>query len=146
MRIGVPKEIKTQEFRVGMTPSGVATLVARGHQVTVEQNAGQGSAIPDEAYIKAGAKIAATKEQIWGENDMVVNPCVKKHLTNMRASGSDFAIKLTPPREMTLEASIEWIEDDELIEVTPKSVRLRKRILDHSQRKVSEKRAVTVEE
>jgi GTP-binding protein len=80
------------------------------------------------------------------ENDMVVNPCVKKHLTNMRASGSDFAIKLTPPREMTLEASIEWIEDDELIEVTPKSVRLRKRILDHSMRKVSEKRAVTVEE
>ena len=72
MRIGVPKEIKTQEFRVGMTPSGVATLVARGHQVTVEQNAGQGSAIPDEAYIKAGAKIAATKEQIWGENDMPV--------------------------------------------------------------------------
>jgi GTP-binding protein len=80
------------------------------------------------------------------ENDMVVNPCVKKHLTNMRASGSDFAIKLTPPRDMTLEAAIEWIEDDELIEVTPKSIRLRKRILDHSMRKVSEKRAVTVEE
>jgi GTP-binding protein len=80
------------------------------------------------------------------ENDMIVNPCVKKHLTNMRASGSDFAIKLTPPREMSLEAAIEWIEDDELIEVTPKSIRLRKRILDHSQRKVSEKRAVTVED
>jgi GTP-binding protein len=80
------------------------------------------------------------------ENDMIVNPCVKKHLTNMRASGSDFAIKLTPPREMSLEAAIEWIDDDELIEVTPKSVRLRKRILDHSQRKVSEKRAVAVEE
>jgi GTP-binding protein len=80
------------------------------------------------------------------ENDMVVNPCVKKHLTNMRASGSDFAIKLTPPRDMNLEAAIEWIEDDELIEVTPKSIRLRKRILDHSQRKVSEKRAVTVED
>ena len=72
MRIGVPKEIKTQEFRVGMTPSGVATLVARGHQVSVEQNAGAGSAIPDEAYVKAGAKIVPTKEQIWGDNDMVV--------------------------------------------------------------------------
>jgi len=80
------------------------------------------------------------------ENDMVVNPCVKKHLTNMRASGSDFAIKLTPPRDMTLEAAIEWIEDDELIEVTPKSIRLRKRILDHSMRKVSEKRPVVVED
>lgn len=79
------------------------------------------------------------------ENDLIVNPCVKKHLTNMRASGSDFAIKLTPPRPMPLEAAIEWIEDDELVEVTPKSIRLRKRILDHSQRKVSEKRGATVE-
>ncbi len=74
------------------------------------------------------------------ENDMVVNPCVKKHLTNMRASTSDLAIKLTPPREMTLEAAIEWIEDDELVEVTPRSIRLRKRVLDHSQRKVHSKR------
>ena len=59
MRIGVPKEIKTQEFRVGMTPAGVAILVARGHTVLVEQGAGVGSAIPDEAYVKAGAKIVA---------------------------------------------------------------------------------------
>jgi GTP-binding protein len=80
------------------------------------------------------------------ENDLVVNPCVKKHLTNMRASGSDFAIKLTPPRPMPLEAAIGWIEEDELVEVTPKSVRLRKKILDHSQRRVSEKRLVVVEE
>lgn len=71
MRIGVPKEIKTQEFRVGMTPSGVATLVQRGHKVFVEQNAGVGSAIPDEAYVKAGATIVPTKEEIWG-CDMVV--------------------------------------------------------------------------
>ena len=69
------------------------------------------------------------------ENDMVVNPCVKKHLTNMRASNSDMAIKLTPPREMPLELAIEWIGDDELVEVTPRSIRLRKRVLDHSQRK-----------
>ena len=72
MRIGVPKEIKTQEFRVGMTPSGVATLTARGHTVLVEQGAGGGSAIPDEAYVKAGAKIVATREEVWGEADMVV--------------------------------------------------------------------------
>ena len=70
------------------------------------------------------------------ENDMIVNPCVKKHLTNMRASNSDMAIKLTPPREMPLEAAIEWIGEDELVEVTPRSIRLRKRVLDHSQRKV----------
>jgi alanine dehydrogenase len=72
MRIGVPKEIKTQEFRVGMTPAGVATLVARGHSVLVEQNAGGGSAIPDEAYVKAGAKIVASREEVWGGSDMVV--------------------------------------------------------------------------
>jgi alanine dehydrogenase len=72
MRIGVPKEIKTQEFRVGMTPSGVATLTARGHQILVEQNAGVGSSIPDEAFVKAGATIVATKEEVWGQADMVV--------------------------------------------------------------------------
>ncbi len=71
MRIGVPKEIKTQEFRVGMTPAGVAILVARGHTVLIEQGAGGGSAIPDEAYVSAGAKIVKTKEEIWAA-DMVV--------------------------------------------------------------------------
>jgi alanine dehydrogenase len=72
MRIGVPKEIKTQEFRVGMTPAGVATLVQRGHTVLVETGAGLGSSIPDEAYVKAGATMVATKEEIWGGVDMVV--------------------------------------------------------------------------
>ncbi len=72
MRIGVPKEIKTQEFRVGMTPSGVATLTARGHQILVEQGAGIGSSILDEAFIKAGATIVSSKEEVWGQADMVV--------------------------------------------------------------------------
>lgn len=72
MRIGIPKEVKTQEFRVGMTPSGVATLTARGHRVLVEQGAGAGSAIPDEMYVKAGAHIAASQSEVWGESDMVV--------------------------------------------------------------------------
>jgi alanine dehydrogenase len=72
MRIGVPKEIKTQEFRVGMTPAGVATLTQRGHTVLVEQGAGNGSAIPDEAYVNAGAKIIATREEVWGQADMIV--------------------------------------------------------------------------
>jgi hypothetical protein len=72
MRIGVPKEIKTQEFRVGMTPAGVAILVARGHTVLIEQSAGVGSSIPDEAYVKAGAKIVATRDEVWGGSDMIV--------------------------------------------------------------------------
>lgn len=72
MRIGIPKEIKTQEFRVGMTPAGVATVVARGHRVIVEQGAGAGSAIGDEMYVKAGAHIAATRDEVWGESDLIV--------------------------------------------------------------------------
>ncbi|MBI3392103.1 MAG: translational GTPase TypA [Nitrospirae bacterium] len=62
-------------------------------------------------------------------NDLRVNPCKTKHLTNIRAAGSDEAIRLTPPREKTLERAIEFIADDELVEVTPKSIRLRKRDL-----------------
>jgi len=69
------------------------------------------------------------------EGDMVVQPCEKKHLTNMRASTSDQAIRLTPPRELNIEQGIEWINDDELLEVTPAAVRVRKRTLDHSKRK-----------
>jgi GTP-binding protein len=73
------------------------------------------------------------------EGDMVIQPCEKKHLTNMRASTSDMAIKLTQPRELNIEQAIEWINDDELVEVTPAAVRVRKRILDHSKRKSSQR-------
>jgi GTP-binding protein len=79
------------------------------------------------------------------ENDMVVQVCRKKHLTNMRASGSDIAVQLTPPRPMTLEQCLEWIDDDELVEVTPESIRIRKRILDHSTREVAAKKAKKAE-
>ena len=66
--------------------------------------------------------------------DMAVNVCKKKQLTNMRASGSDDAVRLIPPRVLSLEQSLEYLADDELLEVTPKNLRMRKRILDHSQR------------
>lgn len=66
--------------------------------------------------------------------DLVVNVCKKKHLTNTRASGSDDALRLVPPRKLSLEDSLEFIADDELLEVTPKSIRIRKRILDNSLR------------
>ncbi|MGE0206926.1 MAG: EF-Tu/IF-2/RF-3 family GTPase, partial [Candidatus Babeliales bacterium] len=76
---------------------------------------------------------------IIGENsrdeDMVVNPCKGKKLTNMRASGTDDAIKLEPPRVMELERCMEWISPDELIEVTPQTIRLRKKVLRASLRK-----------
>jgi len=66
--------------------------------------------------------------------DLVVNVCKKKHITNIRASGSDEALRLTPPRQLSLEETLEFISDDELVEVTPKNIRIRKAILDHQQR------------
>ena len=68
------------------------------------------------------------------EDDITVNVCKTKHLTNNRASGSDEALKLTPPTELSLEQCLGFISDDELVEVTPSSIRLRKAILDHSER------------
>lgn len=68
-------------------------------------------------------------------NDLEVNPMKSKQLTNIRASGSDDAIRLTPPRRMSLEQAIAYIQDDELVEVTPETIRLRKRYLDTHQRK-----------
>ena len=76
---------------------------------------------------------------IIGENSrpdvMTANPAKAKQLTNIRAAGSDDAIKLKPPRRLTLETAIEWIEDDELVEVTPEAIRVRKRHLNESDRR-----------
>ena len=75
------------------------------------------------------------------ENDLEVNPLRAKQLTNFRASGKDDAVKLTPPRILTLEQAIAYIGDDELVEVTPKSIRLRKRLLDTHERKKASRAA-----
>ena len=69
------------------------------------------------------------------ENDLEVNPMKSKQLTNFRASGTDETVRLTPPRELNLEESIAYIDDDELLEVTPNTLRLRKRLLDPHERK-----------
>lgn len=71
------------------------------------------------------------------DSDLEVNPVREKKLTNVRASGSDEAIRLVPPKKLTLEQSIEFLDDDELLEVTPQSLRLRKKVLDASMRKRS---------
>ena len=68
------------------------------------------------------------------EDDMDVNPCKKKHVSNMRASGSDEAIRLIPPRTFSLEQALEHINEDELVEVTPKSIRMRKKVLNRLER------------
>ncbi|MEK7850265.1 MAG: translational GTPase TypA, partial [Deltaproteobacteria bacterium] len=77
------------------------------------------------------------------DSDLVVNPCKKKQLSNMRASGADEAIRLTPPIRLSLEQALEYIEDDELVEVTPKTIRLRKKYLNPEERKRNEKKAVS---
>lgn len=69
------------------------------------------------------------------DNDLVVNPCKKKQLTNMRSSGADDALILTPPRKLNLEQAIEFIQHDEYVEITPKSIRIRKAELEHNRRK-----------
>ncbi|WP_294487623.1 translational GTPase TypA [uncultured Ruminococcus sp.] len=89
-----------------------------------------------ELFITAGTQVyegmvvgASPKSE-----DLVVNVCKKKHLTNTRASGSDDALRLIPPRNMSLEDALEFLADDELLEVTPKSIRIRKRTLSNTQR------------
>src|SRR5690348_8601102 len=72
MRIGVPKEIKVHEYRVGLTPASVAELVAHGHELFVEANAGQGIDCPDGAYEKAGAKILPDAKSVFERADMIV--------------------------------------------------------------------------
>jgi GTP-binding protein len=79
------------------------------------------------------------------DNDMVVNPTTAKKLSNMRTTASDENIILKPPRKMTLEQALEYIEEDELVEATPTSIRLRKSILNETERKKAGKKKVVEE-
>ncbi len=95
-----------------------------------------------ELFIGGGAKIY--EGMVIGENakpdDLEVNPMKSKQLTNFRSTGKDDAIRLTPPRRMSLEQAIAYIDDDEMVEVTPKSIRLRKAILDPHERKKAKRK------
>ncbi|MGN0172454.1 MAG: translational GTPase TypA [Acutalibacteraceae bacterium] len=92
----------------------------------------------DRGELFVGPAVPVYEGMIVGQSpkneDITVNVCKKKHVTNMRAAGSDEALRLTPPTVLSLEQSLEFINDDELVEVTPKSIRLRKRTLSHEQR------------
>jgi len=72
MLIGCPKEIKTREYRVGLTPAGARILTGLGHSVLIEKGAGGGSMIPDEAYVRAGAELVDTRQEVWARAEMVV--------------------------------------------------------------------------
>lgn len=95
--------------------------------------------LQDRGRLFLGAGIEVYEGQIVGihsrSNDLVVNPTKAKQLTNVRASGTDDALTLSPPIRHTLEQALEFIEDDELVEVTPKSIRIRKKLLTENERK-----------
>ncbi|MBR5218580.1 MAG: translational GTPase TypA [Clostridia bacterium] len=92
----------------------------------------------DRGTMFIGPATKVYEGMVVGENsrldDVAVNVCKKKHVTNMRSSGADEALRLTPPRVMSLEQCIEFIADDELLEITPKSLRIRKKILENALR------------
>lgn len=122
------------------------TIPSRGKGVLVAMELGTSIAYAldnlqerGELFISPGVDLY--EGMIIGENnregDLIVNPCKTKKLTNMRASGSDDAVKLSPPREFSLEQSLEYIADDELLEITPVTIRMRKKILKELDRKRS---------
>ena len=119
-------------------PNGVMISMARGQAVgfaldSLQQRGTMFVAPGDDVY--EGMIVAENSRN----DDMMVNPCKEKKLTNMRASGSDKNILLKPPRVLTLEIALEYIESDELVEITPSTIRLRKRVLTEEGRRRSER-------
>jgi GTP-binding protein len=119
-------------------------IISRRNGVLISNSKGEATAYALWNLEERGSMFIDPKTKLYegmiiGEhnrdNDLEVNPVRGKQLTNVRASGSDENIKLTPPRILTLEDTLSYIDDDELVEVTPKSIRLRKAILDPHERK-----------
>jgi GTP-binding protein len=119
-------------------------VAKRNNGVLVSMTAGTALAyalftLQERGRLFIGPQTEVYEGMIVGQNargeDMVVNPTKAKQLTNIRAAGSDEALILTPPIKMTLEQALEFIEDDELVEVTPQSIRLRKKYLTENERK-----------
>ena len=125
-------------------------LKGRGRGVLVADRVGKSVGFALQNLQERGTLFVSPGEEVYGgmivgENarpgDLDVNVAKEKKLTNMRAAGSDESIKLEPPRRITLEVALEFIEDDELVEITPDAVRLRKTVLDQNMRKKAVKRA-----
>ena len=123
-------------------------IPGRRNGALVSNDTGQSTAYALWNLEERGKMFIADGEDVYegmiiGENsrgeDLDVNPLKGKKLTNVRASGKDESIRLTPPRRLTLEQAIAWIEDDELVEVTPAAIRLRKAYLDPNERKKAQR-------
>lgn len=132
---------RPQEAELPRRANGVLVSMAAGRAVGYALFGLQERA---ELFVRPGDDIY--EGMIVGENsrseDMIVNPMKEKKLTNIRAAGSDENILLKPPREMSLEVALEYIEDDELVEITPKAIRLRKMVLKESDRRRTRRAAV----
>ena len=130
-----------QPYRGDITLRYTGSLVASEDGETTSYGLYQ---TQDRGQMFVGVQTPVYEGMIIGESpkigDIAVNPCKKKHLTSIRSSGADEALILTPPKIMSLEEAIEFIADDELMEVTPKSIRLRKRILDTATRLKAQKK------
>ncbi len=124
------------------------TIVGRQKGVMISGNQGRTTGYATFSLQERGGLFVSPGDEVYEgmvvgeqnrENDLIVNVTREKHLTNIRASGSDENIILTPPRVFTLETAIDYINDDEVVEVTPKSIRLRKRYLKEHERKRTQK-------
>ncbi|MGA7827627.1 MAG: translational GTPase TypA [Geobacteraceae bacterium] len=149
--IGLRGEVLTETRGTGIlthTFHGYAPykgdIPGRKNGVLIAMEQGETTAYALDALQPRGVLFIGPGTEVYGgmiigqhakDNDLDVNPCKGKKLTNVRASGSDDAIKLTPPRVLTLEQALEFIDDDELVEITPTSIRLRKKELDPTKRK-----------
>lgn len=140
--------IINQSFR-GYGPY-VGSLKSRQNGVLIAMEPGETNTYGLFYLQERGSLFLGPGEKIYGgqivglhsrDNDLVVNPCKAKKLTNIRTTAADEKMFLTPPQVFSLEAALEFINEDELVEVTPKAIRLRKRVLDHNARKRSEKEA-----
>src|SRR5262249_4047220 len=130
---------------IGERQGGVQVAVEAGKVATYALDALQDRG---DFFVENGDEVYVG--QIVGEHcrgiDITVNPCKTKKLTNMRASGSDRKLVVAPKKVLSLEECLEYIEEDELVEVTPKSLRMRKIILDENERKRARNRAEQAEE
>lgn len=122
----------------------MGAMARRANGALIALEAGDTTAYSLYTLQDRGIMFLGNAEAIYGgqvigqharENDLVVNPCKKKAVNNMRTTGADEKLVLSPPRIFTLETALEWINEDELVEVTPKSIRIRKAELDHNKRK-----------
>jgi GTP-binding protein len=125
-------------------------IPGRSLGVMIASESGTATGFAMDNLQQRGTMFVAPQEPVYAgqivaehcrENDLAVNICREKKLTNMRAAGSDKNILLKPPRELTLEIALEYIAEDELVEVTPNAIRLRKRLLTENERKRAQRRA-----